>query len=70
MRLTDFTELMNTQFGAQTAASMLVDHVLPDLEGGPARRRSTTVWTRAVWRLLPRLRRSRAPNGETRRVCR
>ncbi|HNP58571.1 MAG TPA: DUF3046 domain-containing protein [Gordonia sp. (in: high G+C Gram-positive bacteria)] len=55
MRLTDFTELMNTQFGAQTAASMLVDHVLPDLGGRTgAQAIDDGVDPREVWRLLCR----------------
>lgn len=33
MRLTEFTELINAEFGVVTAGSMLVDHVLADLGG-------------------------------------
>lgn len=36
VRLTEFTELMTTEFGATTANSMLVDHVLTDLGGQTA----------------------------------
>lgn len=33
MRLTEFTELMNAQFGVQTADSILADHVLTEFGG-------------------------------------
>ena len=33
MRLTEFSELVERQFGAVRASSMLVDHVLSDLGG-------------------------------------
>ncbi|HMS76200.1 DUF3046 domain-containing protein [Gordonia sp. (in: high G+C Gram-positive bacteria)] len=33
MRLTEFTELMNAQFGVQTADSILTDHVLIEFGG-------------------------------------
>ncbi|NMN99903.1 DUF3046 domain-containing protein [Gordonia sp. TBRC 11910] len=36
MRLTEFTELITTEFGEVTADSMLVDHVLADLGGQTA----------------------------------
>ena len=36
MRLTEFTELLATEFGATTADSMLIDHVLTDLGGRTA----------------------------------
>ena len=55
MRLTDFTELMNEQFGEQTAASMLVDHVCTDLGGRTgAQAMADGVDPRAVWRALCR----------------
>ncbi|MAU82895.1 DUF3046 domain-containing protein [Gordonia sp. Z-3] len=33
MRLTEFTELMTEEFGAQSADSILLDHVLIDFGG-------------------------------------
>lgn len=33
MRLTEFTELMTTQFGTSSADAILVDHVLVELHG-------------------------------------
>jgi hypothetical protein len=33
VRLTEFTELVTTEFGVTTADSMLIDHVLTDLGG-------------------------------------
>ena len=33
VRLTEFTELMHTQFGVQTADSILTDHVLTEFAG-------------------------------------
>ncbi|MGV9714140.1 DUF3046 domain-containing protein [Gordonia sp. NPDC003424] len=33
MRLTEFTELINTEFGVLSADSMLADHVLTELGG-------------------------------------
>ncbi|WP_188585757.1 DUF3046 domain-containing protein [Gordonia jinhuaensis] len=36
MRLTEFTELVHTQFGSQAADSLLIDHVLIDLGGRTA----------------------------------
>ncbi|GED98174.1 DUF3046 domain-containing protein [Gordonia crocea] len=55
MRLTDFTELMNEQFGEQTAASMLVDHVLVDLGGRTgAQAIEEGVDPRDVWRAMCR----------------
>lgn len=55
MRLTDFSELMAEQFGAQSAASMLVDHVLTDLGGRTgAQAIEDGVDPREVWRALCR----------------
>lgn len=36
VRLTEFSELITTEFGTTTANSMLVDHVLTDLGGRTA----------------------------------
>lgn len=36
VRLTEFSELISTEFGSTTANSMLVDHVLTDLGGRTA----------------------------------
>ncbi len=53
MRLTDFTELMTEQFGEQTAASMLVDHVLTGLGGRTgAQAIEDGVDPRDVWQAL------------------
>ncbi|QKT07492.1 DUF3046 domain-containing protein [Gordonia sp. X0973] len=55
MRLTDFTELMNEQFGEQAAASMLVDHVLTECGGRTgAEAIEAGVDPRDVWRALCR----------------
>lgn len=50
MRLTEFSELMNTEFGEVAAGSMLVDHVLADVGGmTPAQALDAGVDPRDVW---------------------
>ncbi|ORB25303.1 DUF3046 domain-containing protein [Mycolicibacterium parafortuitum] len=53
MRLTEFQELVEGQFGAVRASSMLVDHVLTSIGGRtPAQAIEDGVDPRAVWRAL------------------
>ena len=53
MRLTEFSELVERQFGAVRASSMLVDHVLSDLGGRTAVQAiEEGVDPREVWRAL------------------
>ncbi|UXA19969.1 DUF3046 domain-containing protein [Mycobacterium sp. SMC-4] len=53
MRLTEFHELVQGQFGAVRASSMLVDHVLSDLGGRTAAQAiEDGVEPRRVWRAL------------------
>lgn len=53
MRLTEFSELVERQFGAARASSMLVDHVLSDLGGRtPEQAIEDGVDPRDVWRAL------------------
>lgn len=53
MRLTQFHELVTQQFGAIRGASLLVDHVLTDLDGRtPAQAIEDGVDPRDVWRAL------------------
>ncbi|MEH3141264.1 MAG: DUF3046 domain-containing protein [Mycobacterium kyogaense] len=53
MRLTEFRELVERQFGAVRASSMLVDHVLMTLGGRTAAQAiEDGVEPRDVWRAL------------------
>lgn len=53
MRLTEFNELVEGQFGTVRASSMLVDHVLAGLDGRtPAQAIEDGVDPRDVWRAL------------------
>lgn len=53
MRLTEFHELVEGQFGAIRASSMLVDHVLTALGGRtPAQAIEDGIDPREVWRAL------------------
>ncbi|BBX03120.1 hypothetical protein BST36_22250 [Mycolicibacterium moriokaense] len=53
MRLTEFNELVEAQFGAVRASSMLVDHVLTALDGRTAVQAiEDGVDPRDVWRAL------------------
>ena len=53
MRLTEFRELVERQFGAVRASSMLVDHVLMTLGGRTAAQAiDDGVEPRDVWRAL------------------
>lgn len=53
MRLTEFNELVENQFGAVRAASMLVDHVLTAFDGRTAAQAiEDGVDPRDVWRAL------------------
>ncbi len=53
MRLTEFSGLVERQFGAVRASSMLVDHVLSSLGGRPgAQAIEDGVDPREVWRAL------------------
>lgn len=53
VRLTEFHELVETQFGAVRASSMLVDHVLTRLGGRTAAQAiEAGVDPRDVWRAL------------------
>ena len=53
MRLTEFQELVEGQFGPARGASMIVDHVLTGLGGRtPARAIEDGVDPRDVWRAL------------------
>ncbi|MCV7300189.1 DUF3046 domain-containing protein [Mycobacterium barrassiae] len=53
MRLTEFNELVEAQFGAVRASSMLVDHVLTRLDGRTAAQAiEDGVDPREVWRAL------------------
>ncbi|BBX17300.1 hypothetical protein CRI77_04930 [Mycolicibacterium duvalii] len=53
MRLTEFHELVEGQFGAMRASSILVDHVLTDLGGRTAAQAiEDGVEPRQVWRAL------------------
>ena len=53
MRLTEFHELVDGQFGAVRGASLLVDHVLTSLGGRtPAQAIQDGVEPRDVWRAL------------------
>ncbi|MGV0792587.1 DUF3046 domain-containing protein [Mycolicibacterium sp. XJ1819] len=55
MRLTEFHELVETQFGPMRAASLLVDYVLTELGGRTAAQAiEDGVDPRAVWRALCR----------------
>ncbi|GAA4815937.1 DUF3046 domain-containing protein [Tomitella cavernea] len=53
MRLSEFRELVDGEFGRLTATSMLVDHVLTDLDGRTASQAiEDGVAPREVWRAL------------------
>ncbi|OBG87679.1 hypothetical protein A5733_07120 [Mycobacterium sp. NS-7484] len=53
MRLTEFHELVDGQFGSIRGRSLLVDHVLADLDGRtPAQAIEDGVEPRTVWRAL------------------
>ncbi|MCH9640930.1 MAG: DUF3046 domain-containing protein [Actinomycetia bacterium] len=53
MRLTEFSELVERQFGAVRASSMLVDHVLSGIGGRTAMQAiEEGIDPRAVWRAL------------------
>ncbi len=53
MRLTEFSELVERQFGAMRASSMLVDHVLSDIGGRTAVQAiEEGIEPRNVWRAL------------------
>ena len=53
MRLTEFRELVESQFGAVRASSMLVDHVLTSMGGRTAEQAiEDGVDPRDVWRAL------------------
>ncbi|MCG5433850.1 DUF3046 domain-containing protein [Mycobacterium sp. MYCO198283] len=53
MRLTEFHELVDSQFGAIRGRSLLVDHVLTSLGGRtPAQAIEAGVDPRDVWRAL------------------
>ncbi|MBA4025219.1 MULTISPECIES: DUF3046 domain-containing protein [Mycobacteriales] len=55
MRLTEFAELISSEFGATTADSLLVDHVLTDLGGRTAAQAlESGVDPRDVWVALCR----------------
>lgn len=55
VRLTEFTELVTTEFGATSADSLLVDHVLTDLGGRTgAQALESGVDPRDVWVALCR----------------
>ncbi|MEV0669774.1 DUF3046 domain-containing protein [Mycobacterium sp. NPDC050441] len=53
MRLTEFNELVDGQFGAMRGRSLLVDHVLTALDGRTAAQAiEDGVEPRSVWRAL------------------
>ena len=53
MRLTEFNELVDSQFGPVRGQSLLVDHVLPGFEGRTAAQAiEDGVEPRDVWRAL------------------
>ncbi|MFM9376253.1 DUF3046 domain-containing protein [Gordonia sp. VNK21] len=53
MRLTEFTELMYTEFGPRTADAMLVDHAILELGGRTgAQAIDDGVDPKTVWRAL------------------
>ncbi|EJZ06394.1 DUF3046 domain-containing protein [Mycolicibacterium vaccae] len=52
MRLTEFQVLVEGQFGAVRASSMLVDHVLTSVGRTPAQAIEDGVDPREVWRAL------------------
>ncbi|WP_166904286.1 DUF3046 domain-containing protein [Mycobacterium sp. DL440] len=53
MRLTEFNELVDGQFGEMRGRSLLVDHVLAALDGRtPAQAIEDGVEPRSVWRAL------------------
>ncbi|BBX26174.1 DUF3046 domain-containing protein [Mycolicibacterium alvei] len=53
MRLTEFNELVDGQFGAARGRSLLVDHVLTALQGRTAAQAiEDGVEPRSVWRAL------------------
>ena len=53
MRLTEFRELVEAQFGSVRGASLLVDHVLTRLGGRTAAQAiESGIEPRAVWRAL------------------
>ncbi|OZG26703.1 hypothetical protein BH683_022585 [Williamsia sp. 1138] len=55
MRLTEFAELISSEFGATTSDSLLVDHVLTDLGGRTAAQAlESGVDPRDVWVALCR----------------
>lgn len=55
MRLTEFHELVEAQFGPVRSASLLVDYVLTDLDGRTAEQAiEDGVDPREVWRALCR----------------
>lgn len=55
VRLTEFSELISSEFGATTADSLLVDHVLTDLGGRTAAQAlESGVDPRDVWVALCR----------------
>jgi len=52
VRLTEFHELVEAQFGSVRAASMLVDHVLTGIGRTPAQAIEDGIDPRDVWRAL------------------
>ncbi|MGF0319474.1 DUF3046 domain-containing protein [Nocardia fluminea] len=52
MRLTEFQELMHTEFGVARADAMLTDHVIPQLGRTGAAAIDNGVDPRDVWRAL------------------
>ena len=65
VRLTEFHDLVEGQFGKVRATSMLVDHVLTGLGGAPPRKPSRTAWIPAMSGVrCARISTSRATSGE------
>ncbi|MEU1429611.1 DUF3046 domain-containing protein [Nocardia sp. NPDC056611] len=52
MRLTEFQELMHTEFGTARADALLADHVLPSMGRTGAQAIEAGVDPRDVWRAL------------------
>ena len=52
MRLTDFTELLHTEFGAARGDSILADHMIPSLGKTGAQAIDDGIDPRDVWRAL------------------
>ncbi|MGW4533397.1 DUF3046 domain-containing protein [Nocardia sp. NPDC004340] len=52
MRLTEFQELMHTEFGTARADALLADHVLPSMGRTGAQAIEAGIDPRDVWRAL------------------